>query len=102
MVGMTWDSASSESMRPRITLMKSTLPVATRRRAISMPSVAESPSGSASSTTMRKPMMKSGPTVRRISSSAARLKRMRLSREPPKSSLRLLVSGDQNWSRKWP
>ncbi len=100
--GMTFDSAASVSIWPRMMLRKSMRPEAASRRAISTPSSRLRPFSQSSSATMRMPTMKSGPTASRTASSTRKVKRSRLSSEPPYSSSRRLVAGDQNPSMRCP
>ncbi len=46
--------------------------------------------------------MNSGPTRSRIAVSTRQPKRSRFSNDPPYSSVRWFVSGDQNWSNRCP
>ncbi|MCY1239248.1 hypothetical protein D9M72_520320 [compost metagenome] len=101
-IGMTLVKGASWSICPRMMLRKSTLPEFARRRAISMPSSFDNPFSQSSSATIRMPTMKSGPTDLRMASSTMWVKRRRLSSEPPKSSSRWLVAGDQKPSIRWP
>ena len=55
-----------------------------------------------SSTAIRSPTMKSGLTLPRIASSTRRPNRTRFSNEPPYSSSRWFVAGDQKPSMRWP
>ena len=66
-----------------MTLTKSTSPAASSRASIDSPVGASMPPGSVSSTAMRMPTMKSGPTRSRIAVSTRSPKRMRLSIDPP-------------------
>ena len=87
-------------MCPRMRLRKSTIPLCDNLRAISIPSSRESPSSQSSSATIRRPTIKSGPTRARIEFNTLQVKRRRLSRDPPHSSLRWLVADDQKLSNR--
>ncbi len=100
--GMTCEIASSVAIEPLTMLMKSIVPVAASVRAISTPSASVSPPSTSSPPVIRMPTMKSDPTFARIASSTSIEKRIRFASDPPYASERLLTSGDQNWSRRWP
>ena len=100
--GMTLVSAASVSIEPRMILRKSTLPDEAKRLAIETPSSFDRPFSKSSSATMRMPTTNFSPTAARTAASTMSVKRSRLSSEPPKSSSRWLVAGDQKPSIRWP
>ena len=61
-----------------------------------LPVVASMPPGTVSSTAIRMPTMNAGPTRSRIPPSTRHPNRSRFSNDPPYSSVRRLVNGDQN------
>ena len=78
---------------PPLTLNRSIAPVAARLRAISISSSGPSPPVRHWSTAIRNPTMKSSETAARTASSTSRPKRVRFSRLPPYSSVRVLTRG---------
>ena len=87
---------------PPLTLSRSIAPVDARLRATSISSSGPSPPVRHWSTAIRKPTMKSSETAARTASSTSRPKRVRFSRLPPYSSVRVLTPGSKNCSIRCP
>lgn len=104
MDGMAFARDASLSMEPWMTLRKSMPSAAYRSAAVSASSKARPgrPPGCASSSDIRMPTTKSGPTASRTARITRRGNAMRFSRPPPHSSSRWLVAGDRKLSNRWP
>jgi hypothetical protein len=94
--GMQLASLLCVSAPEPMTLMKSMSPVSDIACAISLAISWSMPLSLNSSAHILRPTQKSLPTASRTASSTSMPKRIRFSSEPPYSSLRRFVSGDQN------